>query len=165
MISKEGYMDIKAMVRNGMTVRAISRKLGLHRNTVKKHLMSPEFPQYRKTKRRESILEPYTPMIRDWLQEDDYRATWILERIRRAGYPGTYGIVRDYVRSIKQQKTHLAYVRFETEPGRQCQFDWADFQVVEPSGRLSTIFVFMLVLGFSREIARKGSSKSLNRFY
>ena len=150
MISKEGYMDIKAMVRNGMTVRAISRRLGLHRNTVKKHLMSDDFPQYRKSRRRESILEPYTPMIRDYLEEDDYRATWLLERIRRAGYPGAYGIVRDYVRSIKQQKTRLAYVRFETEPGRQSQFDWADFQVVEPSGRLTTIFAFMLVLGFSR---------------
>ncbi len=83
MVSKEGYMDIQALYRNGMTVRAIARKLGLHRNTVKKHLMSTDFPQYRKTRRRESILEPYTPMIRDWLQEDDYRATWILERIRR----------------------------------------------------------------------------------
>jgi transposase len=150
MISKEGYMEIKAMVRNGMTVRAISRRLGLHRNTVKKHLMSDDFPQYRKSRRRESILEPYTPMIRDYLEEDDYRATWLLERIRRAGYPGAYGIVRDYVRSIKQHKTRLAYVRFETEPGRQAQFDWADFQVVEPSGRTTTIFVFMLVLGFSR---------------
>lgn len=150
MISKEGYMEIKAMHRIGMSVRAIARELGLHRTTVKKHLLSDDFPRYRKTRRRESILEPYTPMIRDYLQEDDYRATWILERIRQAGYPGAYGIVRDYVRSIKQQKTRLAYVRFETEPGRQTQFDWADFQVVEPTGRTTTIFAFMMVLGFSR---------------
>ena len=152
MVSKEGYMDIQALYRNGMTVRAIARKLGLHRNTVKKHLMSTDFPQYRKTRRRESILEPYTPMIRDWLQEDDYRATWILERIRRAGYPGAYGIVRDYVRSIKQHNRRLAYERFETEPGRQAQFDWADFQLVEPSGRTTTVFAFILVLGFSRAV-------------
>jgi NAD-dependent dihydropyrimidine dehydrogenase PreA subunit len=138
MISKEGYMEIKAMYRNGMTVRAISRKLGLHRNTVKKHLMSDDFPRYHKTRRRESILEPYTPMIRDYLQEDDYRATWILERIRRAGYPGAYGMVRDYVRTIKQHKTRLAYVRFETEPGRQSQFDWADFLVENGDARYIT---------------------------
>jgi transposase len=152
MISKEDYMDIQALYRNGMTVRAIARKLGRHRNTVKKHLTSDEFPRYRKTRRRESILEPYSTMIRDWLQEDDYRATWIFERIRRVGYSGGYGIVRDYVRSIKQHKSRLAYVRFETEPGRQGQIDWADFQILEPSSRLSTIFVFMLLLGYSRAV-------------
>ena len=47
MISKEGYMDIQALYRQGMTVRAISRRLGLHRNTIKKHLASDEFPRYR----------------------------------------------------------------------------------------------------------------------
>lgn len=150
MISKEGYMEIKAMVRNGMTVRAISRKLGLHRNTVKKHLMSDDFPQYRKTRRRESILSPYGQTIRDYLEEDDYRATWIHARLKNQGYTGSYDTVKHYVQTIKQQKTRLAYVRFETEPGRQAQFDWANFQVVEPSGRLTTIFAFMMVLGFSR---------------
>ncbi len=61
-------------------------------------------------------------------------------------------MVRDYVRAIKEQKTRLAFIRFETEPGRQAQFDWGDFQVVEPSGRTTTIFAFVLVLGFSRAL-------------
>ena len=150
MISKEGYMDIQALYRQGMTVRAISRRLGLHRNTVKKHLASDEFPRYRKTRRRESILAPYHQTIRDYLEQDNYRASWIHTRLKNQGYPGSYDTVKDYVHAIKQQKSRLAYVRFETEPGRQAQFDWADFQIVEPSGRLSTIFAFMLVLGYSR---------------
>ena len=150
MVSKEGYMDIKALYRNGMTVRAISRKLGLHRNTVKKHLASDDFSRYHKTRRRGSILSPYQQAIRDYLEEDDYRATWIHARLKHQGYAGSYDTVKDYVRTIKQHKRRLAYVRFETEPGRQCQFDWADFQVLEPSGRLITIFAFLLVLGYSR---------------
>jgi len=97
MISKEGYMDIQALYRQGMTVRAISRRLGLHRNTVKKHLASDEFPRYRKTRRRESILAPYHQTIRDYLEQDNYRASWIHTRLKNQGYPGSYDTVKDYV--------------------------------------------------------------------
>jgi len=58
--------------------------------------------------------------------------------------------VKRYVRTIKERETRLAYARFETEPGHQAQFDWGDFQVEEPSGRTTTVYVFMIVLGFSR---------------
>ncbi len=58
--------------------------------------------------------------------------------------------MKRFVRTIKAQHSRLAYVRFETEPGQQAQFDWGDFQIQEPGGRTSRVFVFMLVLGFSR---------------
>ena len=35
MISMEGFMDIIALHRQGMSLRAIARKLGVHRDTVK----------------------------------------------------------------------------------------------------------------------------------
>jgi len=38
MISKEVYMDVRAMKRSGKSIRAIAKELGLHRQTVKKHL-------------------------------------------------------------------------------------------------------------------------------
>ena len=34
----EVYMDIKAMHRNGKSIRAIAKELGLHRKTVSRHL-------------------------------------------------------------------------------------------------------------------------------
>ncbi len=142
MISKEVFMDIIALHRNGCSVRKIARRLGIHRKTVKRHLESETFPRYRKQKRRPSILEPYYPMIRDFLAEDDYQATWIFDRIKKTGYAGGYDTVKHYVRKIKEQKRRLAYIWFETEPGRQAQFDWGDFQVLEPSGRTSTVFAF-----------------------
>ncbi len=150
MISKEVFMDMIALHRNGYSVRKIARTLGIHRGTVKRHLASDAFPRYQKQKRQSSILEPYYPMIRDFLEEDDYQATWLFDRIKKMGYAGGYDTVKNHVRKIKEQKTHLAYIRFETEPGRQAQFDWGDFQILELSGRTSTVFAFVLVLGFSR---------------
>ena len=150
MILKEVYMEIKAMHRNGKSIRAIAKEMGLHRKTVKKHLAGDEFPRYNKILRRESILAPYFQTIQDYLEEDDYKATWILDRLKNRDYTGGYDTVKRYIQTIKARKMRLAYARFETDPGRQAQFDWGDFQVVEPSGRTTTIYAFKMVLGFSR---------------
>ena len=150
MISKEVYMELHAMRREGKSLRAIARETGLHRNTVRKHLAEKELPRYHKGPRRESILAPYVQRIEDLLEDDDYRATKILNLLKNQGYTGGYDTVRRHVRTIKTRKIRLAYARFETEPGRQAQFDWADFQVEEPLGRPTTIYAFLLVLGFSR---------------
>ncbi len=65
MISEEVFMDIIALRRQGYSMRAIAKKLGIHRNTVKRHLESDSFPQYRKEKRNKSILDPYHQTIKD----------------------------------------------------------------------------------------------------
>ncbi len=59
MIAWEVYMDIVALHRQGLSERAIARKLGIHRNTVKKYIRSGQTPKYKKKKRRDSILAPY----------------------------------------------------------------------------------------------------------
>ena len=66
------------------------------------------------------------------------------------GYAGSYDTVKIYVRTIKEQKTRLAYARFETEPGLQAQVDWGDFQVQEPNGKTLTLYAFVMLLGYSR---------------
>ena len=143
-------MDIIAMHRNGYSIRKIAKLTGIHRRTVKRHLESNSFPAYKKEKRKLSILEPYTQIIRDYLEQDDYQATWIYDRLKRMGYPGSYDTVKTYVRAIKEQKTRLAYARFETEPGLQAQVDWGDFQVQEPNGKTLTLYAFVMLLGYSR---------------
>ena len=143
-------MDIIAMHRSGLSVRNISRTLGIHRKTVKKHIETDAFPQYHKRKRGISILDPYKQIINDYLDQDDYQGTWIFDRLKRSGYSGSYDTLKHYVANIKEQKSRLAYIRFETEPGLQAQVDWGDFQVQEPNGRTTTVYAFELVLGYSR---------------
>jgi transposase len=150
MVSWEVYMDIVALHRQGYSERAIARKLGIHRTTVKKYILEGQRPEYRKSRLQESILAPYYQVIDDFLEEDDYRATWIFERIRQLGYAGGYDTVKIHVRSLKQQRQRLAYIRFETIPGLQGQMDWADFQVADRHGGSFTVYLFVLVLGFSR---------------
>jgi len=150
MISTEAFMDILAFHRQGHSERWIAKKLGIHRNTVKKYITQKMRPKYRKQKRRESILSPYHQIIGDWLDQDDFRATWIFDKLKELGYSGGYDTVRYFVRDVKKQKAQTAYIRFETEPGRQAQMDWADFKVVNPNGSSFFVYLFVLVLGFSR---------------
>lgn len=121
MIAMEVFMDIIALRRQGCSLREISRKLGIHRNTVTKYL-NGEKPQYRKFKRKDLIL----------------------------GFGGGYDTVKIYVRKVKAAKHRRAFTRFETIPGLQGQMDWADFKISVPGGKDITLYLFVMVLGFSR---------------
>jgi transposase len=152
MITTEAFMDILALHRQGQSMRQIAKQLGIHRDTVKKYITGKHPPQYRKRKGKESILAPFHQMIRDWLEETDYRATAIFDKVRALGYTGGYDMVRYFVRQVKEEKAQQAYIRFETEPGRQAQMDWADFKIVSPDGSSFFIHLFVMVLGFCRAL-------------
>jgi len=74
MIRKEECMEIWVLKRQGYSNRAIARKLGIHRKTVKQYLQRKAFPAYRAGARK-SALSPYYQMIEDWLGREDYQAT------------------------------------------------------------------------------------------
>ncbi len=152
MITTEAFMDIISLHRQGFSMRAIAKKLGIHRRTVKKHIEGNAFPQYQKVKRQESILDPYRQAIDDYLATDDYQATWLFDRVKKMGYPGSYETLRDYVRLVKERRIRLAYARFETEPGLQAQVDWGDFQVENSDGSTETKYMFLMILGYSRSM-------------
>jgi transposase len=149
MITWERYMDIFALRRQGFSFRTIAKKLGIHRNTVKKYLTQEKPPQYTRTSKKEPVLSSYLPLIDEWLSQDNYQASWIYTRIKQLGYNGGYDTVRHYVSKIKERNRRKAYIRFETIPGLQAQMDWADFQVADKNGG-TTVYLFLMVLGFSR---------------
>src|SRR3974377_1154911 len=124
MITREVFMDIKVMHRNGLSIRRIARSTGMHRLTVKRHVESDSFPEYHRTKKRKSLLDPYVQLIEGYLDEDDYQATWIFDRLVRIGYPGGYGRVKDLVRHLKGGKRRMAFFRFMPEQAFRATGYW-----------------------------------------
>jgi hypothetical protein len=96
-------MDILAMRRNGFSIRKIAKTLGIHRKTVKKYLEIIAFPQYQKREPKTSILEPYYQTIKDFLDQDDYQATWIFDRLRRMGHPGSPYLFPVHLLSLREE--------------------------------------------------------------
>lgn len=151
MVWKEECMEIWALKRQGYSIRAIARKLGIHRKTVRKYLETNEFPKYQAVERK-SGLAPYHRMIEDWLSTENYQATRVHEMVRQQGYSGGYETVKRHVRMLKEKRDRIAYLRFETLPGQQAQVDFADFQSVSANGDVQTLYVFLMVLGYSRQM-------------
>jgi transposase len=147
-------LDILLLKRKGMSQRKIAKKLGISRNTVKKYLDNPEFSGIRAgIRKRKSLLDPYQDTIKTWLEEDmDYTATWIYDHLRSLGFHGSYEIVKCTVASIKAERQKIAYMRFETEPGYQAQVDFGEFQVENADGTTKKLYLFSMILGYSREI-------------
>ena len=152
--TKETILDILSLHRSGISQRKIASKLGISRNTVKKYIENPEFPDVKsKSRKRPSQLDPFLDNINAWLQEDmDYTATWIYDHLSRIGFRGSYEIVKRRVREIKNQRNKVAYMRFETEPGYQAQVDFGEFQIEQADGRIKKLYMFSMIMGYSRKI-------------
>lgn len=147
-------MDILLLHRKGLTQRRIARKLGISRNTVKKYIEDPEFAEGKhKRSKRSSMLDPFNGNIVSWLDEDcEYSGTWIYDRLCNMGFTGSYEIVKRKVHDLKAERQQIAYMRFETEPGYQAQVDFGEFQVENADGTVKKLYLFSMILGYSRKI-------------
>lgn len=136
---------------DGMGLRAITRKLGIGRNTVRKILgRSPE-KVVRTPCPRSSLLDPFAPAIRQWLADTcELKSTTVLERLRGLGYTGGISIVRDFVRAERPQEKK-PFLVLDFPPGSAMQVDWADFGYALP-GCPRRVSAFVAVLAYSRHM-------------
>jgi len=145
-------LDIHLMNRQKLSQRQIARKLGISRNTVKKYIENQGYPECDRSKpNRKSLLDRFQGNLAAWLEEDmEYRATWIYDKLRPMGFAGSYEIVKRAVHDIKAARQRIAYMRFETEPGYQSQVDFGEFQFDRADGTTGKIYLFSMILGFSK---------------
>jgi transposase len=151
MITLEEWVMIKHMHKQGVPKTRIAAELGLDPKTVRKAIAEEELPEG-KRKSGGSILDPYKDYIRQRLNRYDLTGTRILREIKERGYPGSYTIVKDFVREVKGAKPKPAFVRFETEPGEQAQVDWSNFGWMECHGKRKRLWCFSMILGYSRTL-------------
>lgn len=134
----------------GLPLRAISRQLQLSRNTVRR-ILGRRPPKARPGPcKRESILDPYLPQLREWLTDTpELKAPGILERLRPLGYTGGVSILRDCMRRLRPHKDPEAFLKLDFAPGAALQVDWADFGFALP-GCPRRVSAFVAALAYSR---------------
>ena len=152
MIALEKQLDINSYIRRGLSCREIARKTGKDRRTVQGYIDKPErINQPRKSVARGSKLDPFKDNILAFLSDDEnYQASTIYDKVMKLGYAGGYELVKRFVRVKKAETSRLAYIRFETEPGRQAQVDYGEYMVTMPDGVVKKYYLFVMVLGYSR---------------
>lgn len=151
MCQKEDRMHVARIMANaGHKQKYIAAQLGVSDRMVRKYLDKNYGTRPRK--KRESILQPYYPIIDEMLEENPYsNLVCLFERIQKSGYPGGMTILRDYARDLRKKLVSRAVLRFETEPGRQAQVDWKECGKWEIDGKEQKLYAFVMLLGYSRK--------------
>ncbi len=148
----EEWTTIRLLNRKGKSIRAISKELNISRNTVRKALRNDNIPIFNSSDSRKSILDEYKEDIERMLYKDKFIGSRILSEIRKEGFQGGDTTFYDYLRKINGSKNlNKISMPYETESGKQCQFDWAHYKV-NISGVENKIYIFSVILGYSRKI-------------
>jgi len=151
----EEWIDVRELMRRGVSVSEIARRTGHDRKTIRK-VVTDQAPARRASTWAPEAgkLAPFHPYLERRLEEGCHNAVVLCEEIHAQGYAGQISILRDYLRPRRQElrRQREATVRFETAPGKQAQVDWGEFGTIwtPAEGRRRKLYGFVFTLGYSR---------------
>ena len=136
-----------------LPIKAIVRRLGVARNTVRAALASDVPPVYRRPPRG-SLVDAVEPEIRKWLRVDaKMPATVIAERI---GWEHSITILKDRIRQIRPEYAGVDPAdRIVHQPGEAAQMDlwFPEPRIPVGFGQAAMLPVLVMTLTFSRFLA------------
>ena len=149
----EDWAEIRRLHRaEGVPIKAIARRLGVGRNTVRRALASAGPPQYRRPAKG-SIVDAVEPRIRELLaQWPTMPATVIAERI---GWVRSMTVLKDRVRELRPLFAPPDPAsRVDYQPGElaQCDLWFPPVDVALGAGQVGRPPVLVMVSGYSRVI-------------
>jgi transposase len=147
MLVVEEAVEIRVLRRQGKSIREIARLLDVSRNTVRRYLRSEGPPCYERGA-QPGKLDPYKHYIQERVKAaapDWIPATVLLRELKALGYSGGYSTLKNHLATLRPVVDPEPVIRFETDPGRQMQADFATIR----RGR-DRLAVFIATLGWSR---------------
>ena len=149
MLTAEERMELDILAKHGAGIRELAKLTGRSRNTIRRYLRAGEAATRRKrAPKRAEKLDPFKAYIVERVAAaapDRIPAAVLFREIKGRGYEGGETRLKQFVRELLPAPAPEPIVRFETEPGRQMQADWAS--VGRGGDKLK---VFIAALGWSR---------------
>jgi transposase len=149
--------------RDQLSIREISRRTGLSRNTVRRYLRTDTVEPVFKARERPSKLDAFADKLSAWLRAESTKSRKQKQTIKQLhadlaslGYDGSYGRVAAFAREWKadrqrEQQTsgRGTFVPLAFEPGEAFQFDWSeDWAII--GGERTKLQVAHFKLSYSR---------------
>jgi transposase len=138
----------------GLGKRAIAKQLGVSRRTVHHWIATGQLTRVvetsatRTTVPRPQKLDRFKPLIHErLLAYPALSAERLFAECRAGGYSGGVTRLRDYVARVRPRPAPEPVIRFETAPGVQAQFDFAEVQL-----SWGKRYAVLVVLGYSRKL-------------
>ena len=125
MVGVEQWAEIRRLHRvDGVSIREISRRTGLHRKTIRRALAAPEPPRYFRPAGGSKV-DPFKDWICDQLSiEPRIQAQRLREMATELGYEGGKSIFDDYVREVRPRFLRpRTFQRTIYRPGELVQCD------------------------------------------
>jgi transposase len=133
-------------------VGTIARQLSLHPTTVQRVLAQSGL-ELKSVSPRASKLDSYVPFIQETLTKyPRLRSSRLFEMTRARGYRGGADHFRHVVARLRPRPAAEAFLRLRTLPGEQGQVDWAHFGKVQVGNAERTLWAFVMVLSWSRQV-------------
>ncbi|GAA1290417.1 transposase [Planotetraspora silvatica] len=147
----EDWAEIRRLYRaEAMPIKAIARRLGISKNTVKRALAAPEPPKYVRAGRG-SIVDAVEPQIRAVLRDfPDMPATVIAERI---GWTRSITVLKERVRVLRPQyrpADPASRTSYQAGELAQCDLWFPPVKVPVGAGHSASPPVLVMVSGYSR---------------
>ena len=149
--------------REGLSVRALARKYGVHRRLVREALCSAVPPPRRTPRRPSPRLEPFKKTIDQWLLDDleappkqRHTVQRILARLQQElGAEIAYSTVWDYVHRRRHEIAEVAgaapvagFVIRHNQPGMDAEVDFGEAWV-DLAGERTKCYLFAFRLAYS----------------
>ena len=142
----------------GLSQREIHRRTGVHRDTIRRALASPEPPSYGPRPQRPSKLEPFLETIEELLaDEPTLSGVRVREELEKLGYEGSKTILDDLLRELRPRfvPPPRSFQRTRYRPGELVQFDLCEPRREIPVGYGQTRrgYIVTCELPYSRAFA------------
>ena len=126
----------------------IARQLAVHIDVVRR-VLGLQAPRERV--RKGSFVDEYVPFMRETLARwPTLRSTRLFDMLKERGFPGSPRTVREHVARLRPRREREAFLRTTPLIGEQSQVDWAFVQNVSVDGGQRPLWMFVIVLSWSR---------------
>jgi transposase len=98
----EQYEEVRRLHNQGHTVNAIADQVGLDRNTVRKWLQAPSFPERQPRQSPTGLLEPFKAYVLERWNAGCYHGALLLREIQARGYQGSASHFYAYITQLRK---------------------------------------------------------------
>ncbi len=133
-------------------IGTIAQQLGVHRDVVER-VLGVGTARGALSQPRPRLVDPYRAFIDETLARyPTLCATRLFDMLRERGFRGGVRNLREHVRQVRPRPRKEVYLRTEPLVGEQAQVDWAYVGKVSIDGTERALWLFVLVLSYSRAL-------------